>query len=455
MSSKIKPTKTSGSSPVFSYGDYTEMSNTLTQQDYINMGAKFKHSVMKMPFADNKDYPSMEFAMSPGVFQPVTPQFPSFSPPSAPPPLTLDPFAHECVCGGCMVIGGNGDGAEYVAGVDLKAPCTMIGINTWAGIFDEYDCECNGNEIYVFHSYFGCSGSGSHLASPAIGLDTWRYRGSYPLLCPGPCKGDEHGYSGGFQHLTDFIISCEDVGFTLTGDGCKKEKVIKITTCGGTKTIIVKKDCGECLPITIVNENGSPATDTILRNGTLDFKTTGNCCEAITWTVTVDAGSTLGGSTISDGGVLTAGATSCGSLKVTASCPACGTSATQYVRVTNAGQWILIGSCLFKESDWLGSTCRDSSITYDGKYQYMCRYKYGNNCFLTHECVNTASGGCVTKAWCDANGKTKPPCTDECCWCNEYSCSGDLTGIPCFIEVTAIGGNACVTEYYAKYEWKC
>ena len=97
----------------------------------------------------------------------------------------------------------------------------------------------------------------------------------------------------------------------------------------------------DCEDLIITNEDGSPATDTILRNGTLDFKTTGNCCGNIVWSVSP----TTGGTTISAAGVLHAGSTSCGSLLVTASCPECETSATQYVRVTDAGQWVLTDWC--------------------------------------------------------------------------------------------------------------
>ncbi|MBT9168181.1 MAG: hypothetical protein DDT19_01526 [Syntrophomonadaceae bacterium] len=212
MSSKAK---TSGKSPVFSRKDYLEMSSTFTQQDIINMGRKFKHSVFKTPFVGKEDLQGMEFEMSPGVAQPVKPYV----------PILLIP--------------------------------------------------------------------------------------RYPYLPP---RAD-----------VEPLMPREPREILIPEVEPEVEPVP--TPCICTTTIA------------IVNEDGSPATDTILRNGRLDFRVTGVCCGRLDWSVSVDVGSTLGGSTITSAGVLTAGATSCGSLKVTASCPVCKTSATQYVRVTDAGRW--------------------------------------------------------------------------------------------------------------------
>jgi hypothetical protein len=127
-------------------------------------------------------------------------------------------------------------------------------------------------------------------------------------------------------------------------ESCKYVLVLNKGTMGQEQGTVVGKvvyTAENCSSLTIVDEDGTPATDTILRNGTLDFKTTDGCCGDIVWSVSVEA-ATLGGSTITQAGVLTAGSTSCGSLKVTATCSACGTSAEQYVRVTDAGQWVEI-----------------------------------------------------------------------------------------------------------------
>ena len=123
--------------------------------------------------------------------------------------------------------------------------------------------------------------------------------------------------------LTANCCPCGTIHVTASCPGCESsaEHDVSVT--------------GECPPITIVNENGSPATDTILKGGSLDFKTIGACCGAIVWSVSGTGG------TITQGGVLTAGPTACGSLLVTASCPLCGTSDTQYVRITDAGKWVL------------------------------------------------------------------------------------------------------------------
>ena len=77
--------------------------------------------------------------------------------------------------------------------------------------------------------------------------------------------------------------------------------------------------------------------ETITRNSSAQYTATG-CPSSINWSVSGT------GATISSTGLLTAGATSCGSLTVTATCSACETSAEQYVRVTDAGQWIIVSN---------------------------------------------------------------------------------------------------------------
>jgi hypothetical protein len=138
-----------------------------------------------------------------------------------------------------------------------------------------------------------------------------------------------------------------NITFTPPTDAksCKYILVLNKGQLGEEQGAVVGKvvnTAENCSALTIVNEDGTPATDTILRNGTLDFKTTDGCCGDIVWSVSVEAGSTLGGSTITQAGVLTAGATACGSLKVTATCAGCGTSATQDLRITNAGAWSFV-----------------------------------------------------------------------------------------------------------------
>ncbi|PIP71219.1 MAG: hypothetical protein COW90_01170 [Nitrospirae bacterium CG22_combo_CG10-13_8_21_14_all_44_11] len=80
------------------------------------------------------------------------------------------------------------------------------------------------------------------------------------------------------------------------------------------------------VPLTIAG------SEIITRNNTAQYTASG-CPSNIIWSV---SGS---GATISSTGLLTVGSTACGSLTITATCPACGTSATQYVRVTDAGKW--------------------------------------------------------------------------------------------------------------------
>ncbi|MFA4829728.1 MAG: hypothetical protein WC855_09460 [Thermodesulfovibrionales bacterium] len=124
----------------------------------------------------------------------------------------------------------------------------------------------------------------------------------------------------------------------LTGQcGTATIGVTDANGCMGTKELNLSAE--NCSSLTIVNENGTPATDTILRGGSKDYKTTGTCCENITWSVSGTSGSSKGSAAITSAGVLTAGSSACGTLIVTATCAGCGTSDTQDVRVTNSGNW--------------------------------------------------------------------------------------------------------------------
>lgn len=168
--------------------------------------------------------------------------------------------------------------------------------------------------------------------------------------------------------------------FDCTGEWTVRQASLKI--CGETHTINISKDCGgggggcPCDALTITAVGGGTADDTILAKTTppeSNSYSVSGCCGTSVWSVSVDAGSTLGGSTISQAGVLTAGATACGSLKVTATCEACETSATQYVRVADGGKWVLIYSC--DECVGCGVNCGPSPITFiSGKYKDIIDY---------------------------------------------------------------------------------
>lgn len=154
-------------------------------------------------------------------------------------------------------------------------------------------------------------------------------------------------------------VACGTLTITTECEACETS---------ATQSVRVPDDC---LALTIVNEDGSPATDTILRGGSNDYKVLGDCKGKVNWSVGVEAGSTLGGSTITQAGVLTAGSTSCGSLKVTATCSAYGTSVTHGVRVTNAGQWVLLTHEVYCNDGFLNY----SSVCYEGNMR-VTRY-YG------------------------------------------------------------------------------
>ena len=230
--------------------------------------------------------------------------------------------------------------------------------------------------------------------SPATGTIPWNSTLDFKtagVCCFGIVWSTNKGSITQDGVLTASCCPCGSIQIKAICPGCETEATHNITVTG------------DCSALTIVNENGSPATDTILRNGSLNFKTTGTCCGAIEWTVSPETG----GTTISDMGVLTAGATSCGSLLVTASCPDCGTSDTQYVRVTDAGKWIRVRDTQYCD---IGTNCSDiTCISGNTKiYTYYevddnvkcptpCPSKiYGVICPLSlYSCPETTPPGCV------------------------------------------------------------
>lgn len=80
------------------------------------------------------------------------------------------------------------------------------------------------------------------------------------------------------------------------------------------------------VPLTIIG------TETITTNSSAQYTATG-CPSNVAWSVSGN------GATISSTGLLTVGSTACGTLTITATCSGCETSATQHVRVTDAGGW--------------------------------------------------------------------------------------------------------------------
>ena len=136
------------------------------------------------------------------------------------------------------------------------------------------------------------------------------------------------------------------------------------------------------------------------------FKTTGDCCGEIQWTVSPETG----GTTILAGGLLIAGATACGSLQVTATCPACGTSATQYVRVTDAGHWVDAGYCnsisgqycLTFYSSW-GQLVTSGQIREWARWGRSCWHEFGDPCVIIKTC-STIVPNDLTQSYPDLYG---------------------------------------------------
>lgn len=93
-----------------------------------------------------------------------------------------------------------------------------------------------------------------------------------------------------------------------------------------------KKDPHPCIlgcnPEDTLTIIGSDETTT---NSTKQYTTTG-CPGTVTWGIS-------GKGAITSTGLLTTGATACGTIIITANCSQCGTSSTKDVRVTDAGGW--------------------------------------------------------------------------------------------------------------------
>ncbi|MBI4824429.1 MAG: hypothetical protein HY805_09430 [Nitrospirae bacterium] len=184
--------------------------------------------------------------------------------------------------------------------------------------------------------------------------------------------------------------------------------------------IVGKRVLVGCEPtITIVNEDGTQAKDTMLRNQSNDYKVTG-CLGSVEWSVSGTGGS------ITSEGVLTAGSSACGSLGITATCPKCGTSDTKYVRVPDAGQWEPIGgcSCAF----FGGYSCQPVWYcdAYIGKYLYRSFWL----CFelVYYSCINNCEFECIV---------------EPCWWSVGYTMCDSKRGY---------GVRLYKTE---KYEWVC
>ncbi|MBT9169208.1 MAG: hypothetical protein DDT19_02562 [Syntrophomonadaceae bacterium] len=403
MSSGVK-SKTSGKSPVFSHKDYLEMTNTLTQQDVINMGGKFRHSVFKTPFVGKEGLQEMEFEMSPGDVQPTKSHIPSLPfPQRRRMPLVFgadreevlevdgryypyEPSAYEVG----VPETGRRHRTPIVSGLDATRrpfPCRCSGMcvgspQTVVRVWDEVEramrdgrirgrnaeevgraieqfvrnhvrvnrdfrfelakpvtYRCSGTGVELAHTTFICGGREEfvHMRS-AVADDGVRTEFLSEIPFPPALTRNCTVVEPCRCHRVNIYVNC-GAGFDCTPTGASPRDVF-VMTCDVMRRIEVHPVAGMgCSALTITNPDGSPATDTILTGGCLGFAVRGSCCGRIEWSASGT------GASVTQAGVLCASSTACGSLTVTASCPACRTSASHSVRVTNGGRWVLVDSC--------------------------------------------------------------------------------------------------------------
>lgn len=198
------------------------------------------------------------------------------------------------------------------------------------------------------------------------------------------------------------------------------------TSCG---PLTVNAQCPECEPPATKNVQITcdPLTitgsDTTTKNSTKQY-TSADCCGEVQWTVSGK------GATISSTGLLTTGSTACGTLTITATCTECGTSATQDVRITNAGTWT-----------WI-ENINNTAIWHNP----------GNE----PEWPSCYSGLSVGKVCITYNGKTRTDwqgfdATSE--WCSDHPTACAACAAP--YNCGAPDGRTTLWKYKSIYEWTC
>lgn len=429
MSLKTKPSRVSGKNPAYMKGDYAEVRQTQTQQDLINEGKKFKHSVLKKPYVNNLSYQEMEYEATPlGRGADMTPlaMFPRIKGFDTTPIIDIPEIGkYPCECLPCRAGGLIGkDPVVFVK--DAKGKTRTLLVKKGAGIAgvpSTHQCVGTGIEtLYIF--ICGRQDELIHLESAHDSMYLVNSM-TIPFSDESKCTKIDRCAC----HTIGININCGK-GFT----DCTNGRNIRVLACSGEAPIKILPSSSACSALTIVDEDGSDATDTILRNGSNDYKTTGDCCENIVWSVGAGTGQ-LGGSTITQTGVLTAGGTACGSLLVTATCSACGTSDNQYVRVTDAGQWVF-------PYPWYD--CAESP-----EYPYCCR--------MVLQDVESIKGKDkeVTDwwfLWDDGVGTTCYLIGDDCNSWVQFTPTPSAT--PCSLpEYTTLIASICV--YHGIGEWKC
>lgn len=400
-------------------GDYPEIRQKKTQQDLINEGKKFKYSVLKKPWLGGTTYQEMEYEATPiGRGADMTPlaKFPKLKGFDDVPILNSHKvIKHPCTCGGTCT--GSLEEIEEMwrqiareidegklkpdaASVNNRVKeITRNDFNTvLVGLSDSYTC--SGTGIEQLGRFLICGGNEmfGNIAS-SIGSDYLTFELFYVPSFP-----DESRCTSIQRCKCGFIVLNIDCGKGFVN--CDEPRDVFVTVCAGTKPVKIYPapgGSGTCSTLTIVNEDGSPATDTILKGGSLDFKTTGDCCGNIVWSASGT------GASITQDGVLSASGSACGSLLVTATCVECGTSASQYVRVTDGGQWVVIESCTST-----GSACGIATCTLiTGKNKYVVTYHPGS--LPNFPCLPEGTDSCCTYPQCPSYGCTLAPPLLGCC----------------------------------------
>ena len=163
-------------------------------------------------------------------------------------------------------------------------------------------------------------------------------------------------------------------------------------------------------------------TETITRNSSEQYTATG-CPGNVEWSVSGT------GATISSTGLLTAGATACGSLTIAATCTACETSDTQDVRVTDAGQWVIVGSC-------------NASGYYCNAFVSVLKVEGNNQYYL---------------GWCTACTSYEGGCSPCSTYCN-FTCdntSPSRAQSPIYHEGCFGTRPFCNIVFWTHWKWKC
>ncbi|MBT9167483.1 MAG: hypothetical protein DDT19_00821 [Syntrophomonadaceae bacterium] len=494
MSSGAK-SKTSGKSPVFSHKDYLEMTNTLTQQDVINMGGKFRHSVFKTPFMGKEGLQEMEFEMSPGDVQPTKSHIPSLPlPQRRRMPLVFgadreevlevdgryypyEPSAYEA---DELETGIRRHRTPIVSGLDATRrpfPCRCSGMcvgspQTVVRVWDEVeramrDGRIRGrnaeevgraieqfvrNHVRVNRDFrfelakpvtYRCSGTGVELAHTTF-----------------ICGGREE-----FVHMRSAVAD----------DGVRTEFLSEIPfppaltrNCTVVEPcrchrVNVYVNCGagfDCTP------TGAPPRDVFVMTCDMMrrievFPAEGVGCSALTITNpdgspatdTILTGGCLGfavrgsccgriewsasgtGASVTQAGVLCASSTACGSLTVTVSCPGCRTSASHSVRVANGGRWVETSRKSY------GHCAIQVSCGW-----HMCVLVVDDICIGgSRKTLTRMCGHAFSQQWCNT-----PPCAQgtDCGSSSGPSCSG--------LQSPAYTGPGCyyIFETFVS-EWRC